>query len=52
MRLWSKNNLVFISEYIAPDDFKCVLQINTKTDMRNKNNNKISRIEKLFKYEV
>ena len=24
MRKWSKNNLVFISEYEAPDDFMCV----------------------------
>ena len=48
MRKWSKNNIVFISEYIAPDDFKCVLEIPTRTDMRNKNGKLISRIEKLF----
>lgn len=48
MRMWSKNNLVFISEYKAPDDFKCVLEIATRTDLRNKNGKMIPRIEKLF----
>jgi len=50
MRKWSKNNIVFISEYVAPNDFECVLEIPTRTDMRNKNNNLIPRVEKLFKY--
>lgn len=48
MREWSKNNKVFISEYIAPEDFKCVLEIKTKTDLRNKEGSTIPRIEKLF----
>lgn len=52
MREWSKNNLVFISEYSAPNDFQCVLEIPTKLDIRNKENIKEKRIEKLFKYIV
>lgn len=50
MRDWSKNNDVYISEYNAPDDFKCVLEIPTKTDIRNNKNKMESRIEKLFKH--
>lgn len=49
MRKWSKNNDVYISEYNAPDDFKCVLEILTKTDIRNSKNKIENRIEKLFK---
>jgi len=48
IRKWSKNNIVIISEYISPNDFKCVAEFKTKTDIRNKNNLKESRIEKLF----
>ena len=48
MRKWSEHNTVFISEYIAPDDFKCVLEIETKTSLRDKNGKVILRIEKLF----
>jgi len=48
MRQWSRNNKVFISEYTAPDDFECVLEINTRTDLRSKENKMIPRIEKLF----
>lgn len=51
MRIWSLNNEVFISEYKAPDDFKCVLNIETKTDIRNKNDNRIKTNEKLFTYK-
>lgn len=50
MRKWSKNNDVYISEYNAPDDFKCVLEIPTKTIIRDNNNNPIYRTEKLFTY--
>ena len=49
MRGWSKNNIVVISEYNAPDDFKCVLAIQTKTDMR-VGGIKEQREEKLFMY--
>jgi DNA adenine methylase len=50
MRNWSKNNDVYISEYEAPTDFECVLEVDTKTNIRDKNNNVINRTEKLFKY--
>lgn len=49
MRDWSKNNTVVISEYNAPDDFRCVLEIPTKTDLRVAGK-KENRIEKLFMY--
>lgn len=49
MRDWSKNNTVVISEYKAPEDFKCVLEIPTKTDLRVAGK-KENRIEKLFMY--
>jgi DNA adenine methylase len=48
MRLWSKNNTVFISEYNAPEDFKCVWKKETKLDIKNKDGEKELRIEKLF----
>lgn len=50
MREWSKNNTIIISEYKAPEDFKCVGYIKTKTDINNKNGKKSERIEKLFQY--
>ena len=49
MREWSKDNDVYISEYEAPNDFECVLEINTKTDIRNKENKMDNRVERLFK---
>ena len=51
MRQWSRNNDVYISEYNAPDDFECVLEMPTKTDIRNKDNQQDKRIEKLFRYK-
>lgn len=50
MRSLSKDNDVYISEYEAPDDFKCVLEIPTKTIIRDSNDKVSYRIEKLFKY--
>lgn len=50
MRLWSENNDVYISEYVAPEDFECVLEIPTKLDIRNKDNRMERRVEKLFQY--
>ena len=47
----SKDNIVLISEYWMPDDFECVLEIQTKTDIRNGNNQLDKRVEKLFKYK-
>ena len=51
MREWSKNNIVYISEYVCPKDFECVLEIPIKVNVRDKNNNLIPRVEKLFKYK-
>jgi len=48
MREWAKNNIVVISEYKAPEDFKCTLEIPTKTIIRNVENKPIQSIEKLF----
>lgn len=50
MREWSKDNAVFISEYKAPDDFECVLEIETRTDMKNIEGKMIPRIERLWKW--
>lgn len=49
MRQWSNNNTVVISEYVAPDDFICVKEMHTKTDMHT-NSGKETRVEKLFMY--
>lgn len=51
MREWSNNNTVYISEYVAPKDFECVLEIKTKTDLNVKGIGKEPRIERLFKYK-
>lgn len=48
VRELSKNNIVICSEYKAPSDFECVLEIPTKTDMRTKNGQE-ARIERLFR---
>ena len=47
----SKNNIVLTSEYTAPEDFEVVLEIETKTDMRNKEQKQEPRIERLFRYK-
>lgn len=47
MRIWSELNTVIISEYAAPPDFQCVLEIKTKTDIRTKRG-RDQRIERLF----
>ena len=49
MRIWSMHNEVFVSEYNAPDDFEIIWQQEVKLDIRDKNNEKQRRIEKLFK---
>lgn len=49
MRVWSKDNTVVISEYSAPEDFVCVKEMITKTDMHTKDG-KEQRVEKLFMY--
>ena len=53
MRLWSRcGHDVYVSEYSAPNDFKSVLTIETRTDIRNKKNELEPRIEKLFQYRI
>jgi DNA adenine methylase len=42
---------VFISEYNAPDDFKCIWEKEINCTVK-KNNNKLKRIEKLFVYDI
>lgn len=51
IREWSKlGHQVIVSEYVAPDDFICALEMPTKTDLRNKDNELEPRIERLFMY--
>ena len=50
MRILSRDNDVYVSEYESPDDFECVLEIPTKTIIRDSNDKVSYRIEKLFKY--
>lgn len=52
VREWSEFNTVIVSEYEAPNDFKCIKEIITKTDIRNKNNERETRFEKLFTYNI
>ena len=47
MRRWSKNNIVIISEYTAPDDFECIWSNDIHTIHNKKSNIKT---EKLFMY--
>lgn len=46
----SKHSTVYVSEYAAPDDFECVMEIELKCILK-KDNNKDVRIERLFKLE-
>lgn len=50
MQKWSKSNTVVISEYNAPSDFACVLEMNTKTELRNKAGIREPRVERLFMF--
>ena len=52
MRRWSNDNDVYISEYEAPADFISVLDIPTKTSIRDKTDTVCARIEKLFTYNI
>lgn len=47
-RLMSRKNKVIVSEYQAPSDFECVLEINTKTALKGSDT---SRVEKLFTFK-
>ena len=48
---WGQDNTVLISEYEAPQFVECIWEKHIKLDIRDKNNFKKNRIEKLFKYE-
>lgn len=50
MKRWSLNNDVYISEYESPAGFTSVLDIPTRTNIRDKNDNVCERVEKLFTY--
>jgi DNA adenine methylase len=50
MREWSKNNIVFISEYNAPSDFICVSE-QEKYSTLSGNSTRSIRVEKLFIYK-
>lgn len=48
--LEDQSHTVVVSEYQAPDDFSCVMEITTKTNL-NTNNGKDYRIERLFRLD-
>jgi len=48
VRKWSKNNVVIVSEYTAPEDFNCIWEQQVKLDIRDADNKKKTRIERLF----
>ena len=45
----SENNIVIVSEYEAPNDFKCIWQQDVITHLNNRN--KLQKVEKLFVFE-
>lgn len=49
MRRWSENNIVFISELQAPDDFECIWQQEVSRSI--KATDKSRAVEKLFRYK-
>jgi DNA adenine methylase len=50
VRDMSRQNTVLVSEYIAPDDFECVLEIPTHLNIHPEKLQSRERIEKVFKY--
>jgi len=51
MRKWSEDNIVVISEYKAPEDFDTIWSQEVKLDIRDANNKKKKRVEKLFTFK-
>lgn len=58
MRFWERcqelnlsGHTVIVSEYKAPRDWTCVLEMSTRTDYKSRNNQMIPRIERLFMYK-
>jgi DNA adenine methylase len=52
VRWLSQDTIVLVSEYTAPSDFEVIWEKLVRTDMNNACNQKLSRVEKLFKYPV
>jgi len=50
MRQWSANNIVVISEYVAPDDFICVAEFKSRMGLTAGDSRPV-RIEKLFMHK-
>lgn len=50
MRELSRDNIVLVSEYTAPDDFECVWEKEIRTDLRTGDKAASQRIERLFRY--
>jgi len=50
IREYSTIHDIYISEYVAPEDFECVWSMERKTNLNTKDACKSDRIEKLFKY--
>lgn len=50
VRDMSRKNTVLVSEYVAPDDFDCVLEIPTNLNIHPEKIGTNERIEKVFKY--
>lgn len=51
VRRFSSKHDIYVSEYVAPDDFECVWSIIRKTELNTKQGKAI-RTERLFKGEV
>jgi DNA adenine methylase len=50
VRDMSRTNTVLVSEYVAPEDFECVLEINTNLNIHPAKNDRNQRMERIFKY--
>jgi DNA adenine methylase len=48
IRAESKNRIIITSEYQAPNDFTCVLSVQSRTDIRSSEGKVLPRVEKLF----
>ena len=49
VREMSRDNVVFVSEYTAPDDFECIAELPKKSTLSGK---RIQKLEKLFKLKI
>lgn len=51
MREWSKHNTVLVSEYVSPEDFKCVLEVGSQMGMTKAGGRPVAT-EKVFVHEA